>query len=67
LVYASDELKHYRKRCTFFLAKVSARSDQHEQGHELRWLPPREAASRLSHESQRWAVSEALRKLGRLD
>jgi 8-oxo-dGTP diphosphatase len=64
LVYASDEEKHYRKRCSFFLAKVSGTSGKGEPDHELHWLSPREAESRLSHESQRWAVSEALKKSG---
>jgi ADP-ribose pyrophosphatase YjhB (NUDIX family) len=65
LVYASDELKHYRKRCAFFLAKVSGKSGHGEADHELKWLSPREAESRLSHESQRWAVANACKILNR--
>jgi hypothetical protein len=64
LVYAHDEQKYYRKRCTFYFAKVSGTSGHGEPDHELKWLTPREAESRLSHESQRWAVSEACRKSG---
>jgi len=61
LVYAADEQKHYRKRCSFYLAKASAASGTGEPDHQLIWLPPREAESRLQHESQRWAVAEARR------
>jgi 8-oxo-dGTP diphosphatase len=62
LVFAADEGKHYRKRCTFFLGVVVGRSGTGEPDHELLWLPPHEATSRLLHESQRWAVAEACRQ-----
>jgi ADP-ribose pyrophosphatase YjhB (NUDIX family) len=59
LVFAADEGKHYRKRCTFFLAAVVGRSGAGEPDHELVWLSPADAIARLQHESQRWAVAEA--------
>jgi len=62
LVFAADEGKHYRKRCTFFLGEVVGRSGAGELDHELLWLAPHEAVIRLLHESQRWAVAEACRR-----
>lgn len=67
LVFAADEGKHYRKRCTFFLADVIERSGAGEPDHELRWLSPADAAALLRHGSQRWAVAEACRLNGRRD
>jgi 8-oxo-dGTP diphosphatase len=61
LVFAADEERHYRKRCTFFLAEIVAMSGGGEPDHELRWLPVADAVAMLLHESQRWAVSEACR------
>jgi len=63
LVYATEAQMHYRKRCSFYVAKVASRSGAGEPDHKLTWLPPREAESRLRHESHRWAVSEASRLL----
>ena len=57
LVFGSEEQKHYRKRCTFFLAEVIGRSGPGEKDHQLVWLPRGRAAAILQHESQRWAVS----------
>jgi 8-oxo-dGTP diphosphatase len=59
LVFAADEATYYRKRCTFFNAGVVRQEGRWEAGHELLWITPEEAAARLRHESQRWAVSEA--------
>jgi 8-oxo-dGTP diphosphatase len=59
LVFAADEITYYRKRCTFFNAEVVGQADRGEAGHELLWIIPEEAAARLRHESQRWAVSQA--------
>jgi 8-oxo-dGTP pyrophosphatase MutT (NUDIX family) len=61
LVFDADERTHYRKRCTFFLAEVVGRCGPGEPDHELVWLSPRDAAAKLLHQSQRWAVSEAHR------
>ena len=58
LVFAAEEGTHYRKRCTFFLARVTGKSGEGEADHELLWLSPGAAANRLRHESQRWAVAE---------
>jgi 8-oxo-dGTP pyrophosphatase MutT (NUDIX family) len=63
LVFAADEQKHYRKRCTFFLADCTSQSGVCEAGHALRWLPVLDAMAQLTHESQRWAVAEAWRRL----
>jgi 8-oxo-dGTP diphosphatase len=61
LVFAAEDLKYYRKRCTFFLAEVLGRSGPGEPDHELVWLAPRDAVALLLHGSQRWAVAEACR------
>lgn len=58
LVYAAEEGVHYRKRCSFFSAELTGRVAGGEADHRLVWMAPEEAASRLSHQSQRWAVSE---------
>jgi 8-oxo-dGTP diphosphatase len=63
LVFAADEGTHYRKRCTFFLAEVVGKAGDGEPDHALLWLSPTDAAARLAHEGQRWAVSEVLRLL----
>jgi 8-oxo-dGTP pyrophosphatase MutT (NUDIX family) len=59
LVYAAAERTHFRKRCTFFLADLIGGDAVGESDHKLIWLPLRDAATRLLHESQRWAVVEA--------
>jgi 8-oxo-dGTP diphosphatase len=64
LVFAADEGTHYRKRGTFFLAGVVGRSGAGEADHELVWLSFADAAARLGHGSQRWAVREAAKVLG---
>ena len=61
LVFAADEQTHYRKRCTFFLARVIGRSGPGEPDHELVWLAPQDAVGMVLHGSQRWAVAEAER------
>jgi 8-oxo-dGTP pyrophosphatase MutT (NUDIX family) len=65
LVFAADEGKHYRKRCTFFLGEVIGTSGTGEPDHELLWLSPQDAMAMLLHESQRWAVSEACHRRNR--
>jgi 8-oxo-dGTP diphosphatase len=59
LVYAEDEGTYYRKRCAFFSADVVRREGQGESENDLLWISPEEAAARLRHESQRWAVLQA--------
>jgi 8-oxo-dGTP diphosphatase len=59
LVFAADERTHYRKSCTFFLAKVVEATGTGEKDHELHWLPATDAAGTLLHGSQQWAVAEA--------
>ena len=60
LVFVAEEEKHYRKRGTFFLADLV--SVNGEGDHELVWLAAEEASFGLKHESQRWAVKQALKK-----
>lgn len=59
LVDARDENTHFRKRCTFFLARVSGRVVARNLDHELIWLPPPLAQTFLRHGSQRWALERA--------
>lgn len=61
LAFAVEEGVHYRKRCAFFLAEVVGHARAVEPDHELKWLTVAEARAALRHESQRWAVAEAVR------
>lgn len=61
LVFAAEEDTYYRKRCAFFSAGVVRQEGHREDDHVLLWMVPEEAAARLRHESQRWAVSQACR------
>lgn len=63
LVFAADERVHYRKRCAFFLAEVTAETNAGEPDHQLVWLAPQAARSKMHHESQRWALGEAFHQL----
>ncbi len=57
LVYARDEQRHYRKRCTFFVTWLLEQPPgQTETGTDLLWLTPSEAERQLAHASQVWAV-----------
>ncbi len=58
LVFSKEEQSYFRKRCTFFTAEAQSANNAlgGERDHRLRWLAPADATSRLSHESQRWAV-----------
>ena len=62
LVFAADEERHYRKRCTFFIAESLGKVNKGEPDHKLTWLSPEKAGPELRHESQRWAVAEACRR-----
>ena len=61
LVFAPEEGRYYRKRCTFFSAELVWCGPGWEADHELMWRREAAAALRLSHQSQRWAVSLARR------
>ena len=61
LVFAVEDATYYRKRCAFFNAEVTREEGSSEADHALIWMAPEEAAARLRHESQRWAISEAYR------
>lgn len=58
LVWGAAEQKHFRKRCVFFGAEVVGHEGSCEDGYELLWLPANEAITRLSHQSQAWAVQQ---------
>jgi 8-oxo-dGTP diphosphatase len=66
LVWSVSESKHYRKRCTFFSAECDRSAGDGEADHELIWMPANEAAARLTHGSQAWAVKMELRNAGEL-
>ncbi|MBI3450128.1 MAG: NUDIX domain-containing protein [Acidobacteria bacterium] len=57
LVFGEAERAHFRKRCTFFKAVVVDRAAGVVPEHTVSWVPPEEAVARLSHGSQRWAVT----------
>ncbi len=64
LAWGAAEGMHFRKRCSFFLATLTAADGPCEPGYELLWLPADEARASLSHGSQRWALAEACRRYG---
>jgi 8-oxo-dGTP diphosphatase len=66
LVYFHAERKHYRKRCTFYIAHAENQGGICEPGYTLHWLKPDEALEQLNHGSQRWAVIES-RSVGRAE
>jgi len=59
LVFAASEGKYYRKRCAFFSAELVGCDECGEADHQLVWITAEEAATRLRHKSQAWAVSES--------
>jgi len=61
LVFAAEEAAHFRKRCSFFLAEAAGQEGPGQPDHELAWMAPEDAAVRLRHGSQRWAVRRACR------
>jgi 8-oxo-dGTP diphosphatase len=60
LVLGKEERAHFRKRCTFFDALVGGADLDVDAEHEVTWLDPKEAVSRLAHGSQRWAVERSI-------
>lgn len=64
-VHAPAEGAHFEKRSEFLEARVCGpTAPAGEPGHELRWVQLREAATRLSPASHRWAVAEWLGRVG---
>lgn len=56
-VHAAGE-GHFAKDCLFFEARIGGVVGQAiEPDHELVWLSPRDAAVRLAHRSQAWALT----------
>lgn len=64
LAYAHEEATYYRKRCTFFLARIIGTTRQTQLDHELTWLPTSSALEKLMFASQRWALKQALSTFG---
>jgi 8-oxo-dGTP diphosphatase len=60
LLFAAAERTHYRKRCSFFIARSLGRVGPGEPDHPLTWMPAHAAVQVLRHGSHRWAVAEAL-------
>ena len=59
-VYAADEGRYYCKQGVFFKGMIEAAGvSGQEPDHQLVWMAPEEAGSRLTHGSQRWAVAKA--------
>jgi 8-oxo-dGTP diphosphatase len=65
LIFDASEKKFYRKRCVFFSAQFVRRNGVGEEDHQLMWMTAEEAVSRLSHESQIWAMTNADRIISR--
>jgi len=65
-VISLREGKTFQKRCTFFNATVAGPPVAAvECDHELRWWPAAKALRELCHESQRWALQQALQRQAR--
>ena len=60
LAFAPAKKVHYRKRCSFFRARVTGTCEPTETDHELKWMETASALRELHHEVQRWAVRKAL-------
>jgi 8-oxo-dGTP diphosphatase len=58
-VYSVRANRHYRKRCSFFLAELLSIDTTRTPEFELRWVSRPDAAAGLRHESQRWALTRA--------
>ena len=50
---------YYLKHSTFFRARIVGPARMTETDHELCWVSREEAGEAVSHESHRWAVSQA--------
>ena len=59
LVFGAAERAFFRKRCSFFHATGPTPAGPPPRDHDVLWLDPRDAALRLSHGSQQWAVRRA--------
>ena len=60
LVYSRAEQIHFEKVCMFFAAEIEGQlpAPAHP-GHELLWVGSEEASDLATHESHRWALTEA--------
>lgn len=55
-LFAASEERYYCKRCTFFSARLIEQNPGGEVNHRLLWMTADEAASTVTHQSQRWAI-----------
>lgn len=60
LVSAASRYSYYRKRCTFFSARLISVAGNGEDDHQLVWMTLSDVAARLTHESQIWAVNRVM-------
>ena len=62
MLFAKEEKRYFRKRCTFFAAKVLQQDTAmvSEPDHTLVWLSAKEALHGLVHESHRWVLRRAV-------
>lgn len=63
MIYSPEERRHFRKRCSFFLARVTGTAVASEPDHHLVWMEIDAAMDRLTDASQRWALSRARQAL----
>ncbi len=57
-VHSPGYAEYFQKICTFFSAKPVSIGLEHEADHELVWTATGQAASLLSHASQKWAITK---------
>lgn len=62
-VYSTEEEEYFEKVCDFVEAELIALVAPAEDDHELLWLDLEQALKSLSHESHRWAVACAGRRV----
>ncbi len=60
-VYAAEEATYFAKHGRFFTATLASEAaSAGEEDHALLWLTPEQALAQLTHQSQVWAVRQAL-------
>jgi 8-oxo-dGTP diphosphatase len=62
-VYSTEEEEYFEKVCEFVEAELIGLVAPAENDHELVWLDSEQALKSLSHESHRWAVTCAGRRV----
>jgi 8-oxo-dGTP diphosphatase len=61
--YSTEEKEYFEKVCEFVEAELIGLVAPAEDDHELFWLDLEQALKALSHESHRWAVACAGRRV----